>query len=173
MQSEKWLRHATSAKAATSSPPGQKQLIALARAIIANPQIFVMDEATSSVDTHTECAIQTAVERVLQDRISFVIAHCSRRSSPPTGSGDLGRPDRRRGNASRPARAARPILRAVHQPVHPRLAKTRCCTTRRRWRRREPTIRQAAGWRIGRLRITSSLVGFASSVFHVSRYLGS
>jgi ATP-binding cassette subfamily B protein len=54
---------------------GQKQLIALARAIIADPQIFVMDEATSSVDTHTERAIQSAVERVLDDRISFVIAH--------------------------------------------------------------------------------------------------
>lgn len=54
---------------------GQKQLIALARAIIADPQIFVMDEATSSVDTHTERAIQSAVERVLANRISFVIAH--------------------------------------------------------------------------------------------------
>jgi ATP-binding cassette subfamily B protein len=54
---------------------GQKQLIALARAIIADPQIFVMDEATSSVDTHTERAIQNAVERVLDGRISFVIAH--------------------------------------------------------------------------------------------------
>jgi len=54
---------------------GQKQLIALARAIIADPQIFVMDEATSSVDTHTERAIQNAVERVLDNRISFVIAH--------------------------------------------------------------------------------------------------
>jgi ATP-binding cassette subfamily B protein len=54
---------------------GQKQLVALARAIIANPRIFVMDEATSSVDTHTERAIQSAVERVLRDRISFVIAH--------------------------------------------------------------------------------------------------
>jgi ATP-binding cassette subfamily B protein len=54
---------------------GQKQLIALARAIIADPQIFVMDEATSSVDTHTERAIQSAVERVLENRISFVIAH--------------------------------------------------------------------------------------------------
>ncbi|HEY7088946.1 MAG TPA: ATP-binding cassette domain-containing protein, partial [Tepidisphaeraceae bacterium] len=54
---------------------GQKQLIALARAIIADPQIFVMDEATSSVDTHTERAIQHAVERVLEGRISFVIAH--------------------------------------------------------------------------------------------------
>jgi len=54
---------------------GQKQLIALARAILANPQVFVMDEATSSVDTATERAIQTAVERILKNRISFVIAH--------------------------------------------------------------------------------------------------
>ena len=54
---------------------GQKQLISLARAIIADPQLFVMDEATSSVDTHTERAIQSAIERVLANRISFVIAH--------------------------------------------------------------------------------------------------
>ncbi|HVT81968.1 MAG TPA: ABC transporter ATP-binding protein [Phycisphaerae bacterium] len=54
---------------------GQKQLISLARAVIADPQIFVMDEATSSVDTQTERAIQSAIERVLENRISFVIAH--------------------------------------------------------------------------------------------------
>jgi ATP-binding cassette subfamily B protein len=54
---------------------GQKQLIALARAIIADPQIFVMDEATSSVDTLAERAIQAAIDRILKNRISFVIAH--------------------------------------------------------------------------------------------------
>jgi ATP-binding cassette subfamily B protein len=54
---------------------GQKQLVALARAVIADPQLFIMDEATSSVDTQTERAIQSAVERVLAGRISFVIAH--------------------------------------------------------------------------------------------------
>jgi ATP-binding cassette subfamily B protein len=54
---------------------GQKQLIALARAVLADPQIFVMDEATSSVDTATEKAIQTAIETALRGRISFVIAH--------------------------------------------------------------------------------------------------
>jgi ATP-binding cassette subfamily B protein len=54
---------------------GQKQLISLARAIVAEPQVFVMDEATSSVDTSTERAIQSAVERILRGRISFVIAH--------------------------------------------------------------------------------------------------
>jgi ATP-binding cassette subfamily B protein len=54
---------------------GQKQLIALARAVIADPQVFVMDEATSSVDTQTERLIQGAIDRVLRNRISFVIAH--------------------------------------------------------------------------------------------------
>jgi ATP-binding cassette subfamily B protein len=54
---------------------GQKQLVALARAIIADPRIFVMDEATSSVDTLTERAIQAAIDRILRHRISFVIAH--------------------------------------------------------------------------------------------------
>ena len=54
---------------------GQKQLIALARAVIADPQIFIMDEATSSVDTETEHLIQKAIERVLVGRISVVIAH--------------------------------------------------------------------------------------------------
>jgi ATP-binding cassette subfamily B protein len=54
---------------------GQKQLITLSRAVLADPQIFVMDEATSSVDTQTERDIQNAVEKVLEGRISFVIAH--------------------------------------------------------------------------------------------------
>ncbi len=54
---------------------GQRQLIALARAVLADPQIFIMDEATSSVDTETEQLIQTAIETVLRDRIAIVIAH--------------------------------------------------------------------------------------------------
>ncbi|HUS90940.1 MAG TPA: ABC transporter ATP-binding protein [Phycisphaerae bacterium] len=54
---------------------GQKQLVALARAILADPQIFIMDEATSSVDTETERLIQAGIERVLPGRLSFVIAH--------------------------------------------------------------------------------------------------
>jgi len=54
---------------------GQRQLIALARAVVADPQVFVMDEATSSVDTETEALIQSAVEKVLKGRIAFVIAH--------------------------------------------------------------------------------------------------
>jgi ATP-binding cassette subfamily B protein len=54
---------------------GQKQLVALARALLADPQILVLDEATSSVDTETERQIQAAIEVVLKGRISLVIAH--------------------------------------------------------------------------------------------------
>jgi ATP-binding cassette, subfamily B, bacterial len=54
---------------------GQRQLVALARAVLRNPQIFIMDEATSSVDTATERLIQGGIEEVLRDRIAFVIAH--------------------------------------------------------------------------------------------------
>ncbi len=54
---------------------GQKQLVSLARAVLADPQVFVMDEATSSVDTETERLIQAGIETVLAGRISFVIAH--------------------------------------------------------------------------------------------------
>lgn len=54
---------------------GQKQLISLARAILAKPEIFIMDEATSSVDTLTEALIQQGMEALLHDRTSFIIAH--------------------------------------------------------------------------------------------------
>ncbi|MFN8531451.1 MAG: ABC transporter ATP-binding protein [Anaerolineae bacterium] len=54
---------------------GQKQLISLARAVLANPEILVMDEATSSVDTITEDLIQRGMETLMKGRTSFVIAH--------------------------------------------------------------------------------------------------
>ncbi len=54
---------------------GQRQLISLARALIANPRILIMDEATSSIDAYTELIIKEAMEKVLHDRTSIVIAH--------------------------------------------------------------------------------------------------
>lgn len=54
---------------------GQKQLISLARAVLAKPEIFIMDEATSSVDTLTEALIQKGMETLMDGRTSFVIAH--------------------------------------------------------------------------------------------------
>lgn len=54
---------------------GQKQLISLARAVLARPELFIMDEATSSVDTLTESLIQRGMEALMQGRTSFVIAH--------------------------------------------------------------------------------------------------
>ncbi len=54
---------------------GEKQLLSFARAVIADPRIFVLDEATSSIDTQTEAAIQHAISTLLTGRTSFVIAH--------------------------------------------------------------------------------------------------
>lgn len=54
---------------------GEKQLLSFARAILANPRIFVLDEATSSIDTVTEKLIQDAIENLMKGRTSFVIAH--------------------------------------------------------------------------------------------------
>jgi ATP-binding cassette subfamily B protein len=54
---------------------GQKQLISLARAVLARPEIFIMDEATSSVDTLTEALIQKGMEALMAGRTSFIIAH--------------------------------------------------------------------------------------------------
>ena len=54
---------------------GEKQLISFARAVLADPRIFVLDEATSSIDTQTEQLIQQAIDRLLHGRTSFLIAH--------------------------------------------------------------------------------------------------
>lgn len=54
---------------------GQKQLLTIARAILANPKILILDEATSSVDTRTEILIQQAMDKLLEGRTSFIIAH--------------------------------------------------------------------------------------------------
>jgi ABC-type multidrug transport system fused ATPase/permease subunit len=54
---------------------GQRQLLTISRAILANPRLLILDEATASVDTRTEVLIQTALGRLLTGRTSFVIAH--------------------------------------------------------------------------------------------------
>jgi len=54
---------------------GEKQLVSFARAVLANPPIFVLDEATSSIDTETEQLIQNAISHILEGRTSFIIAH--------------------------------------------------------------------------------------------------
>jgi ABC-type multidrug transport system fused ATPase/permease subunit len=54
---------------------GQRQLLSLARVLVFSPEILVMDEATSSVDTETEALIQDALERVMQNRTCVIIAH--------------------------------------------------------------------------------------------------
>ncbi len=54
---------------------GEKQLVSFARAMLADPPIFILDEATSSIDTQTEALIQDAISRVLPGRTSFIIAH--------------------------------------------------------------------------------------------------
>jgi ATP-binding cassette, subfamily B, multidrug efflux pump len=54
---------------------GQKQLLTIARAVLANPKILILDEATSSVDTRTEILIQKAMVRLMKNRTSFIIAH--------------------------------------------------------------------------------------------------
>ena len=54
---------------------GQKQLLSLARVLLADPKIFILDEATSSIDTETEAIIQEAIHTVLSGRTSFIVAH--------------------------------------------------------------------------------------------------
>lgn len=60
---------------ATNISQGQKQLLTIARAILADPKILILDEATSSVDTRTEVRIQKAMDNLMKGRTSFVIAH--------------------------------------------------------------------------------------------------
>jgi len=60
---------------ATNVSQGEKQLLTIARAFLADPQILILDEATSSVDTRTEVLIQRAMAELMRDRTSFVIAH--------------------------------------------------------------------------------------------------
>ena len=62
-------------KGAENISQGQRQLLTIARAIIADPEIMILDEATSNVDAHTEQTIQNAMATLMDGRTSFVIAH--------------------------------------------------------------------------------------------------
>ena len=60
---------------ASNVSQGQKQLLTIARAILSNPKVLILDEATSSVDTRTELLIQKAMDHLMEGRTSFIIAH--------------------------------------------------------------------------------------------------
>ena len=97
---------------------GQKQLISFARALVTDPAIFVLDEATSSVDTETEQLIQQAIARTLAGRTSFIIAH--RLSTIRTADRILvihDGADHRGGQSPLPAGQTGRVLPPVHQPV--------------------------------------------------------
>ncbi len=67
--------NSTLAERGSNLSVGQRQLVSFARAVIGNPRIIVLDEATANIDTHTELLIQAALQRVLKGRTSIVIAH--------------------------------------------------------------------------------------------------
>ncbi len=67
--------HMVLSKGADNISQGERQLLTIARAVASDPEIMILDEATSNVDTHTELVIQTAMARLMKGRTSFVIAH--------------------------------------------------------------------------------------------------
>ena len=80
---------------------GQRQLVAFARAMIADPRILVLDEATSNVDLHTEARIEHGLRRLLAGRTAIVIAHRLSTIRRPAGSSCSSRADRRAGHPRR------------------------------------------------------------------------
>ena len=100
---------------------GQRQLLAIARAVLADPRILILDEATSSVDTRTEIQIQDALLRLMKGRTAFVIAH--RLSTIRNADQVLVVNDHRileRGTHADVACPTRLLLQPLHEPVPPR-----------------------------------------------------
>ena len=101
---------------------GQKQLISLARAVLAKPELFIMDEATSSVDTLTEALIQRGMEALMKGRTSFVVAHrlsTIRRANQ--NHRDRRWQDCRAGHTRRVAPHPRTLLPLIHSAISPRV----------------------------------------------------
>ena len=106
---------------ASNISAGQRQLLTIARAFLANPGILILDEATSNVDTRTEVLIQEAMARLRRGRTSFVIAH---RLSTIRNADIIvvmdARPHRRAGQPPRPAAPPRLLLRSCTTASSPR-----------------------------------------------------
>ena len=104
---------------ATNISQGQKQLLTIARAFLADPEILILDEATSSVDTRTEIQIQKAMTELMEGRTNFVIAHrlSTIRDADLILVMNHGT-HHREGQARRTAGAERLLCRPVQQPVY-------------------------------------------------------